>query len=61
MTITIDVWIVIPLAVILFALGVGLYERGTRKGLESAEKLYRPLFEALEVRIDAERKDAKEK
>ena len=56
MTITIDVWIVI-----LIALGGGLFERGTRKGLEAAEELYRPLFEALEARVDAERKDAKEK
>jgi hypothetical protein len=61
MTITLDLWIAATGIVLILAVGVAIYERGQRKGLEAAEELYRPLFEALEARVEAERKDAKEK
>jgi hypothetical protein len=51
MTITIDVWFLLPLCGCLFCGGVGLYERGQRKGIEAAEKLYEPLMKELKSRL----------
>jgi hypothetical protein len=57
MTLTIDVWYLLPLCLCLFGGGVGLYERGQRKGLEAAEKLYEPLMNALDSRLEGDVKD----
>ena len=54
MTITIDVWTLIPCALAVLFIGGGIYERGQRKGLEEAEELYEPLIKALESRIKGE-------
>ena len=54
MTITINVWPLLPLGVALFGIGVVFYERGQCKGLEIAEKLYEPLMKRLESILEGE-------
>ena len=54
MTLTIDAWTVFPMLLAFLGLGLGLYERGQRKGLKDAEELYEPLIEAMRVRLGEE-------
>lgn len=56
MTLTIDIWFLLPLGISLFGLGIGLYERGQIKGLEEAEKMYDPLMKSLTNSIKSEEK-----
>lgn len=39
---------------------LAVYERGQRKGLEAAERLYAPLMAKVRERLDADAKEAKD-
>jgi hypothetical protein len=50
--VTIDVWLLLPIAVGMFGLCMGLYERGQRKGMEEAENLFNPIIEKMLAKLN---------
>lgn len=54
-SLTISVGWLVPAALCMLVIGVGLYERGQRKGVEAAERVFKPLIDMLEERLETER------